>query len=112
MHFNQTEKKTKQKKKRKRNQHFFLGASPGHLPSSAQPLGGVQPQQRLRPDAAAGGDGHQLVAHQPGHAAAPRQEKLSDGRPGRRRLEGKKKRGGGGVQTERRDKNEERPEGE
>lgn len=85
MHLQQTEKN------RKRNKHFFFCASPGHLPSSAQPLGGVQPQQRLRPDATAGGDGHQLVTHQPGHAAAPRQEELGDGRPGRSRLEGKKK---------------------
>lgn len=32
-----------EKRSRKRNQYFFLGASPGHLPSSAQALCGVQP---------------------------------------------------------------------
>lgn len=61
---------------------FFF--PPRHFPSSSQPFSHVQAQQRLRSDPSAGCYGHQLVANQPGHTAAPRQKELCDGRPKRR----------------------------
>lgn len=57
--------------------------SPCHFPSSSQSFGHIQTQQRLRSDPSTGGYGHQLVAHQPGHTAAPRQKELCNGRPKR-----------------------------
>lgn len=72
------------------NQSIFLQtfsvcdcASPRHFPSSSQPFSHVQAQQRLCSDPSARCYCHQLVAHQPGHTATPRQKELCDGRPKR-----------------------------
>lgn len=58
-------------------------ASPCHFPPSSQPFSHVEAQQSLCSDPATGRDRHQLVAHQPGHAATACQEELCNGRPRR-----------------------------
>lgn len=72
------------------NQSIFLQtfsvcerASPRHFPSSSQPFSHIQAQQRLCSDPSTRCYCHQLVAHQPGHTATPRQKELCNGRPKR-----------------------------